>query len=705
LDLSNNTGEFKSRVYDFVNEWFKLHKPRIERSVWVDPRAKAEFIDGLTVNDKYQIFGNEWLRGLCTVGASDCKLKKYRWKYSGRLGRFTNYKLISRNGNYKIERTKQDFRKVNLRKYLKETECTKPDETKLPLAVNETCKVVGVYRGNYRRLTDKRNYGTNWIAYNAIKDYDEIGPEYTLKRVLPGAYEYNSLNLRQMSSPKIAEYSVKELIDGYFSRINVDFKLPKLNYYNINIIKGLPVNPKAFPGLLTSMIFGENRLKTTPYTKSIAIEYIKKIIYKVGNFYDFSLIALGGREKRVDLSKNKEIRTRIVMMMEDIPTLIGQSIVLPLTKAFQRLNDGFCWIGRSMEQQNYTILSEETHGDLVNTISFNGDFSNHDAHVSETQLIVAFGILRLIFPKHWRFMDKLFFYCASGLIYKHIVLPESRLIYRISKGIATGHPFTSLINTLCAYGTFAAAINNNCTQYEIDNYTRLNVGGDDVIGKLPINKVELINLDIQIRSGMVIDHLQEHCGIMVSDNPTLQNSFLKRVVQVDGVSWYLPELYENLITSPSGNNSSLEEVTRLTEIVMQGPNCLKTEKIFCRLIDKYFKRKIISKHHNLVRYMIDSLKFELSELIEMVKTGEFDKFIHNWYHGEHINHDGLARKYKQKIKNRINLAYRWFLTKQNFPGLGKKDDAYWLEHNKKVTVPIDIPNRHEFGMLSKRLLE
>jgi hypothetical protein len=271
-----------------------------------------------------------------------------------------------------------------------------------------------------------------------------------------------------MATPKSKFYHSGELINGVFSRVGIDFKLPFVCYWNINVVNGILIKPKAFPGLITSKLFGHNRAMTTGFSKTFVKDYFHFIIKRYKQTFDMSLLTVGGREKRVKLCEEfKLLKTRVVLMMEDVPTLLGQSVAVILTKAFQRLNDGYNFVGRSLEQRNYITIMNELNLDPKEHIVFNADFSGHDNHVDEHQIVTAFAILRLCFPIQWKFMDKLFLYFLSGMLVKYIVIPGSNLIYRITKGISTGNPFTSLVNTTVAYMTFATAIHKVATYDEI----------------------------------------------------------------------------------------------------------------------------------------------------------------------------------------------------------------------------------------------
>jgi hypothetical protein len=259
-----------------------------------------------------------------------------------------------------------------------------------------------------------------------------------------------------------------------------------------------------------------------------------------------SLITVGGREKRVTYTEQfKLLKTRVVLMMEDIPTILGQSVAVILTKAFQRLNEGYNFVGRSLEQRNYVTIMDELLIDTKDSIVFNADFSGHDNHVDEHQIVTAFAILRLCFPAQWKFMDKLFVYFLSGMLVKYIVLPGSGFIYRITKGIATGNPFTSLVNTTVAYMTFSTAIHKVASYDEICK-TRLFVAGDDVIGVIPISILSKLSDELSYNSGMKIDPIQWTSGPLISNNHNFQRSFLKKKFTLLGPAWNDLELLDNL---------------------------------------------------------------------------------------------------------------------------------------------------------------
>jgi len=105
-------------------------------------------------------------------------------------------------------------------------------------------------------------------------------------------------------------------------------------------------------------------------------------------------------------------------------------------------------------------------------------------------------------------------------------LPDSGLIYEISKGIATGHGFTSILTTLCSYGTLATAI--NLTAPKEVNRTVLRMAGDDVTGKMPAYMLSGVNYIISKESGHTMDDIEVGSGFFDTLNRNMRCTFLKK---------------------------------------------------------------------------------------------------------------------------------------------------------------------------------
>jgi len=652
-----------------VLKWFKDHRKICFNTPYVDPRSKFGFM-GLDFKNC-----DIWTKTFCTIGDNITNAKiSFKNRLTGVVKRFYNYEFFTEGYSLKLKVQQVNFSKINLFEYLKTVNSENFREKGIPLPITEVSKIVGVFKGSLPFKVDNRDYHEDNYVKNALKD--EIIYDLNFlnnKQVYPGNWKYSKENLIDMCTPKDKFYNCTDLINGIFSRVGIDFKLPYIRYWNIEMVNGILSKGKAFPGILTWKLLGKTRKATTGFSKAFAKEYFLYVIKRYKQVFDMSLMTVGGREKRVkSQDKFKRLKTRVILMMEDVPTILGQSVAVPLTKAFQRLNEGYNFIGRSLEQRNYVTIMDELSRDPRKTIVFNADFSGHDNHVDEHQIVTAFGVLRLCFPEQWKFMDKLFYYFLSGMLCKHIVVPGSQFVYRVTKGIATGNPFTSLVNTTVAYMTFATALNKVCSYEELLE-TRLFVAGDDVIGVIPLSVLEKLSFEISNNSGMKIDPIINHCGPLISNDINYQRSFLKKKFSYLGVSWNDLELLDNLYTSASGVKNTSFEINRIINTLMNGPcDPQLNSRIF----------KIVKYHMHKPRINGISYYNPPPGLHSLPVTEGGLKYLMR--DPKALYSDIIIKHITNTYNNRMHLAFCWFNTGQPFPALGYKDESYWIDATKDL---------------------
>jgi hypothetical protein len=126
-----------------------------------------------------------------------------------------------------------------------------------------------------------------------------------------------------------------------------------------------------------------------------------------------------------------------------------------------------------------------------------------------------------------------------------MVLPESGLVYEVTKGVLTGHSFTSIITTLCAYLTLSTSIHKACTYDELIK-TKLQGAGDDWIMKLPKEKLTSINEFVTL-SGNPCDDFIENEGRIKSTYPDKFCTFLKKHYLFGLIAWNENELFTNWV--------------------------------------------------------------------------------------------------------------------------------------------------------------
>jgi hypothetical protein len=154
------------------------------------------------------------------------------------------------------------------------------------------------------------------------------------------------------------------MIDAVLKRVNIDFKLPYIGFYDPRFILGLDVKAKAYPGFSTSQNVAKFRKDSSAFLKDYAYKYCQHIMSSTRQILDTSMIVIGGREKRIKFDsteKGKKLKTRVTCMMEDVPTLIAQSLSNPITTCMPELGDHFSQLAKVYGQgrmQDYREIME-----------------------------------------------------------------------------------------------------------------------------------------------------------------------------------------------------------------------------------------------------------------------------------------------------------------------------------------------------------
>lgn len=122
------------------------------------------------------------------------------------------------------------------------------------------------------------------------------------------------------------------------------------------------------------------------------------------------------------------------------------------------------------------------------------------------------------------------------MIYKRLVLPDSNMVYQINKGISSGHGFTSLMTTICAYGTLATSIFRCVDKYSLAertallNTSRILNAGDDVNMRINSKLVVPVYQDVILNSGHKIDDIRNN-GYYQSNNVLSRVTLFKKQFQ------------------------------------------------------------------------------------------------------------------------------------------------------------------------------
>lgn len=668
----------RKRVDNFISTWYSKHR---------------DYYAGKTYScskiDKY-IYGLPTGQNLSSRILSTCndniresfRNKSFpRYNRMGRIRLVKNHKFKFNGERFDITTKEFDFTNYKFKDIIElNNRFHVEGEGPLPLKTSETCRLIGVYLGKLRKMRYTPTYSADYLAKHYLEsvsnDFKQVMSD-KIYEVHPGSWACASKNLSTMSKSSGKFYSCKDIIDGYFSRIGIDLFLPNLGTIKPEYLLGVKSKPNSYPGILTAEHFGNKRKYSVPFTKGFAYEYMKTIMDSSEQILDCSLLYVGGREKRMKGTSGqpKDVSTRIVLGQEDVPSLISITLSKILNEGFQKMDKGFNYGGRVNGRLNYRDLSDILMIDDTKELNINADFSSHDCMVHEPAIVSAFAMLRLCFDDDIR-IDRLFYYVMSGMIFKRIVLPESRLIYQISKGVATGHGLTNIVTTMCSYGTFSTGMNKTMNRREIKE-SYLVMAGDDVLGKMAYKKINALALELRENSGMVIDDITQSSGHLNSENGVSINTFLKKKYTYHGLSWNDVELFTNLSYPTSTKLSNSRRIDNYQQMVTQAPfdqvlnNVLKNLIILTVFSEVNIKLKpLLDEPPNKLFNIIKSVKgYEHRNGVIDYKTLFPDKYYlptskTNYKNIVRVDHylDNILHQFDQKIDERTN----WFTLRRDY---------------------------------------
>jgi hypothetical protein len=156
------------------------------------------------------------------------------------------------------------------------------------------------------------------------------------------------------------------------------------------------------------------------------------------------------------------------------------------------------------------------------------------------------------------------------MVFKRLVLPESGIIYEITKGVLTGHSFTSIVTTLCAYMTIATSLLKTVPK-RLLRKTFLQGAGDDWIMKLPANYLAQIEYFITNRSGNPCKSFYNSRGDPTDYAPKIFPTFLKKHYIGGFIAWNESELYQNFIYPTSTKFKLHNRVWDYITMCVSGP--------------------------------------------------------------------------------------------------------------------------------------
>nr|QOW97236.1 RNA-dependent RNA polymerase [Amalga-like dominovirus] len=417
-----------------------------------------------------------------------------------------------------------------------------------PLNESSVCKLIGA-TPNYVGFVPSRRRQMNYRFARFLSNTqmsDEVRKVLlTPRHTWTGGYDSYRHVLNEFTKPSEFNYTVEQVLDILEQEDFPWLRLPKMDFPKVSELENLYVNPSAHPGFFTRAFFGETRRETLSTSIHVARAMYNHLMNKPLKYQ--GLWTLGGRSKDVKLSLGytEDVSTRAVWIPEEPLVLLSLLIVQPFTRALQKISGGCIFIGK-----NYDFSEAPWYSKLddLYDVSFKSDWSLYDAHVPNEVILAAVSIIRSCYPDD-RHVTRFFSFLYDTIVSKNLVVPPG-FVYRVDKGMPSGHPLVSLVNSIANYILWVIILRESLGKGKVSSSTYGVFHGDDskIYAKFTKN---LYKVDNVIR-----DKIHMPCDPVISsmcflsrhsiDRPHVP--FLKRYVDDYGIScWYAPSFIKKFI--------------------------------------------------------------------------------------------------------------------------------------------------------------
>lgn len=373
------------------------------------------------------------------------------------------------------------------------------------------------------------------------------------------------------------------------------------------IFNTIRINGNAFSGHYTSRLFGREKYRSDYVSREIAMKLFSLLKDRpMKNLYLWSIL---GRYKDIKIDDNfEEVGTRAIMTCENPATTLLMYFSQRLYYLYDTIDYehkafhiGDEYSGRKMKR----IYDKGEGFDFY----LSGDWIFFDSNQDSEYLKLACALICCNFPQD-RKHKHIAYYISQSIIQKYVILPPG-VVVELNRGMASGHPFTSLVN--CILNTIYWCV----IAYKIygENYAEkfeLEVYGDDAFVYFKYHE-NLFNLDEIIKEiGLKSEPLLPNLRIRSKQNHTFDDvDFLKRYVHDDVLIWNKKKVFDKIIY-PSKNRNINDQIRLLYNYFV---SC-KTDK------DIFYLCKIIFKDIKNDKVLYNKIKDD--EIIEILNDPVFD---------------------------------------------------------------------------------
>lgn len=264
-------------------------------------------------------------------------------------------------------------------------------------------------------------------------------------------------------------------------------------------VRSYGINVDAYSGLISERIYARRKGLAVNWSTSCA-----RVVLNACSRRFQPIVcpyAVGGRDKPGDVTPYEKPKARLIMMADLVETQVSQTLSLPVASQLEReINPVF--MGQSFYRGRYAEFYDYFRDCRF---TFAADMRAFDTTLPEYVLLAATSIIRACYPASER-TDNLVLSVFSGLAHSYIVAAGGHL-YRKTRGIPSGHPWTSLVGSLSNWVVLRAVC---CILYgpTITSQMKVATCGDDfVIGfphNAPIMDPAVFNAGLRFYFGMQI---------------------------------------------------------------------------------------------------------------------------------------------------------------------------------------------------------
>lgn len=246
-----------------------------------------------------------------------------------------------------------------------------------------------------------------------------------------------------MATPNASKYTFSEICEAIPSRIDKIY-LPVCGDLDQIDHRKVRINKNAYSGFVSDAASGSCRGESASFSSKIVIKLLTKIKEQKYPSKDIWKFTVKPKANRLTMAL-KELKARPIALCDDVLVRIAGYIAQDITDKLSFCPRSEIFLGRSLDGADFVFIEELLVAPGRKYAC--PDFSQYDNYNYEELMVSACGILEQLYIKKLSCLNY-FFYIASSVVDKHIIV-EPGVLYKIMKGLPSGHPFTSLINTLC----------------------------------------------------------------------------------------------------------------------------------------------------------------------------------------------------------------------------------------------------------------